>query len=186
MMIRRSLAVLATVCTISAPVAAQQPSFGPSAEAGLGVFVGGGGQYMRRGGPSADVVLAVPLGRASAGTIVAGVTAGISGSMGGDLVCEVGPEGSCKDDHPTFFALGAVAGLQRQIGAGLSARALAGPAYYQSADGPNVFAFQGRLDVAKPLVFRTALVASLRGAVLPGYQGETLTHTAFGLGLRIR
>lgn len=186
MMNRRTLAVLAALCTAAVPAAAQQQSFGPSAEAGLGLFVGGGGAYFRRGGPAVDAVLAVPLGRASAGTIVAGVTASVSGTMGGDLVCAPDPEGNCLDDYPAFFALGAVAGVQRQIRSGLSGRALAGPAYYQSADGPNVFGFQARLDVAKPLVFHTALVASLRGAVLPSYQGQALGLTSFGLGLRIQ
>ena len=187
MTIRRTLALLAAaVCTTGTPLAAQQPSFGPSAEAGLGLFVGGGGEYYRRGGPAVDVVLAAPLTRSSNGTIVAGVTAGISGSMGGDLICEPDPEGICKPDYPAFFALGAVAGVQRQMGSGLSARALAGPAYYQSADGPNVWALQGRVDVAKPLLFHTALVLSLRGAVLPSYEGESLSFTALGLGLRIQ
>lgn len=187
MMNRRTLAILAAAaCTAAVPATAQQPSFGPSAEAGLGHFVGGGGQFFRRGGPAVDAVLAVPVGRAAGGTIVAGVTAGISGTMGGDLICEPDPEGNCKPDYPAFFALGAVAGVQRQMGSGLSARALAGPAYYQSADGPNVWAFQGRVDVAKPLVFHTALVLSLRGAVLPSYQGEALSFTSLGLGLRIQ
>jgi hypothetical protein len=187
MMMRRILAVLsAALCTIAIPAAAQQPAFGPSVEAGLGMFAGGGGAYYRRGGPAVDAVLAVPLGRTPAGTVVAGVTAGVSGSVGGDLICEPDPEGNCKDDYPSFFSLGAVAGVQRQMGYGLSARALAGPAYYQSADGPNVWALQGRVDVAKPLFFHTALVASLRGAVLPSYQGESLSFTALGVGLRIQ
>jgi hypothetical protein len=187
MMNRRILAALAVALgAAAAPASAQQQTFGPSAEAGLGMYVGGGGAYYRRGGPAVDAVLAVPLGRSSAGTIVAGVTAGISGSMGGDLICEPDPEGNCLGDYPTFFSLGALAGVQRQMGSGLSARALAGPAYYQSADGPNVWAFQGRVDVARPLFFHTALVASLRGAVLPSYQGESLSFTAFGLGLRIQ
>jgi hypothetical protein len=82
--------------------------------------------------------------------------------------------------------LGAVAGVQRTIGAGLSARALAGPTYFQAADGDDTFGLQGRLDVAKPLFFHTALVASVRGSLLPRYEGETLSYATFGLGLRIQ
>jgi hypothetical protein len=186
MNIYRILAVLSVAgCAASVPAQAQQPTFGPSAEAGVGAYIGGGGAYFRRGGPAVDVVLAAPIGQGYGGTIMAGVTAGISGSMGGDDVCRIGPGDTCLDDYPTFFSLGAVAGVQRRMG-GLSARALAGPAYYQSVDGPNVMALQGRLDVAKPIVFRTAIVASLRGSLLPSYQGEPLSFTALSLGLRIQ
>jgi hypothetical protein len=183
MMISRILAVLLVA---AAPAAAAAQGFGPSIDASAGVFAGDGGAFLRRGGPAIDGVLAVPLGRAAGGTLVAGVTAGISGSMGGDLICEPDPHGACKADYPTFASVGAVAGVQRRLGSGLSARALAGPAYYQAVDGPDALGVQGRIDVAKPLFSRLALVGSLRAALLPEYEGESLRFAAVGVGLRIQ
>jgi hypothetical protein len=181
-------AMLAAVCAAAAPTATYaQQAFGPSADVSAGLFVGGGGSFAERGGPALDGIVALPLGRTRSGTLVAGVTAGISGPlMMGDLICRAGPNNSCISNYPTFVTVGAVAGVQRAIGAGLSARALAGPAYFQATDGDDTFGVQGRLDVAKPLIFHTALVASLRGSLLPNYQGETLRYATFGLGLRIQ
>jgi hypothetical protein len=189
MMMHRKIAILLAAAFVGAAptAAAAQQAFGPALDVSAGVFAGGGGTFAIRGGPAADAVLALPLGRTSAGTMVAGLTGGISGVVpGGDLECINGPDDKCLPDYPTFTTLGAVAGIQRGFGSGLSARALAGPAYYRAEDGPDVFGLQGRLDVAKPLALRVSLVGSLRGAVLPGYQDETLSFAAFGLGLRIQ
>jgi hypothetical protein len=186
MMIRRIAFVLsAAVCaTISAQ--AQQQPFGPSVEASAGLFVGGGGTFHQRGGPTIDAVVAVPLARAGNGTVVAGVTGGISGPLAYDLVCTQGPDDRCIPDYPTFASIGAVAGVQRALGSATSARALAGAGFYQDIDGPGTVGLQGRLDLAQRLIFRTSLVASVRGAVLPSYEGQSLSFAAFGLGIRIQ
>jgi hypothetical protein len=188
MMKQTLFAALAVACAAVAPTTAPaQQAFGPSADVSAGMFVGGGGTFAERGGPALDGIVALPLGLMRSGTLVAGVTGGISGPlMIGDLICRAGPDDTCISNYPTFVTVGAVAGVQRAIGAGLSARAMAGPAYFQAADGDDTFGVQGRLDVAKPLIFRTALVASLRGSLLPDYQGETLRYATFGLGLRIQ
>lgn len=190
MMIRRVFAVLsAAVCTATLPAHAQlqqQKPFGPSVEASAGLFVGGGGSFDQRGGPTIDAVLAMPVGRAGTGTVVAGLTGGISGPLAYDLVCTQGPDNTCIPDYPAFASIGAVAGVQRAIGSTTSARALAGAGYYQDIDGPGTVGLQGRVDVAQRLIFRTSLVASVRGAVLPRYEGQTLSFAAFGLGIRIQ
>ncbi|HYR09720.1 MAG TPA: hypothetical protein VEQ60_18235 [Longimicrobium sp.] len=187
MMKRTLLSMLAAACAAAAPTTAPAQAFGPSADVSAGMFVGGGGTFAERGGPALDGIVALPLGRTRSGTLVAGVTGGISGPlMIGDQGCRIGPNDTCMPDYPVFVTVGAVAGVQRAIGSGLSARVLAGPAYFQATDGDDTFGAQGRLDVAKPLIFRTALVASLRGSLLPRYQGETLSYATFGLGLRIQ
>lgn len=188
MMHRIVLGLVVAACAAAAPVTiAAQQKFGPAAEASAGTFVGAGGTFGERGGPALDVSVAVPLGRLGAGTLVAGLTGGISGPLiAGDLICRAGPNGTCISNYPTFFSVGAVAGVQQAIGGGFSARALAGPAYFQAADGDDTFGLQGRLDVARPLFFHTAVVASVRGSLLPRYEGETLSYAAFGLGLRIQ
>jgi hypothetical protein len=63
---------------------------------------------------------------------------------------------------------------------------LAGPAYFRGEDPGGALGLQGRLDVSTPPVLHTALVVSLRGAVLPGFRGETLGTTSLGVGLRIQ
>lgn len=189
MMIKRtlalSLAALAAAALLPASSAAQQ-RFGPSVEIGLGPSLGGGGQFIERTGVGFDAVLALPIGRTSAGTVVLGLTGAANGKMTNELICLDLPGGDCAPDYPAFFSLGAVAGVQRALGSGASARAVAGPAYFQAVDGDDTFGLQGRVDVAQGLGFRTALVGSLRGAVIPDYQGETLHFASFGLGLRIQ
>lgn len=181
----RAAASFLLLACAALPADAQQ-RFGPSIEASLGAGAGGGGTYVNRAGGALDAVLAVPLNHAGAGTVMLAVTGTSNGPLAGTDVCVVAPNDACVEDYPTFMSLGVAAGVQRRMGAGLSTRLLAGPAYYQAVDGGDTFGLQGRVDVAKPLVFRTALVASLRGAVLPRYEGETLHFASFGLGLRIQ
>jgi hypothetical protein len=187
-MMNRTLSIsLALACAVALPrvVAAQQ--FGPSADVSVGFFAGAGGSFVDRGGPALDGIIALPVSQTRSGTLVAGVTGGISGPlMMGDLICRAGPNDTCIPNYPTFVTVGAVAGVQRPIGRGLSARAVAGPAYFQAADGDDTFGVQGRFDVAKRLVLRTSLVASVRGSLLPSYQDATLGYATFGLGLRIQ
>jgi hypothetical protein len=187
MMHRTVLGLVAAACVAAAPVsAAAQKAFGPALEASFGVFAGAGGTFDARRGPALDLSVALPFGRMGSGTLVGGVTAGISGPLTMTDECRLGPNDTCMADYPTFFTLGAVAGVQQAIGAGFSARALAGPAFFQGEERKHAFGLQGRLDVARPLFFHTAVIASARGSVLPRYEGETLRYTAFGLGLRIQ
>lgn len=179
-----SAACLALACT-ALPAAAQQ-SFGPSLEASLGPSVGMGGSFADRGGGGIDGVLAVPVARTSTGTVMLGVTGAINGKMARDLSCVTGPDAECIPEFPTFASLGMLGGVQRTLGAGFSARALAGPTYYQAVDGDDTFGVQGRVDVAKRIVFHLSLVASARAAVLPSYEDQALTFASFGIGFRIQ
>jgi ABC-type amino acid transport substrate-binding protein len=186
MMIQRALLVFLAAGAAALPADAAAQRFGPSVEASLGVSTGGGGLYAHRTGGAMDAVLAMPIAGNDRGTVVLGLTGTANGPVAVDDICMVGPDAECMDDYPTFMSLGVVAGVQRRLGASLSSRVLAGPAYYQSVDGDDTFGVQGRVDVAKPLLFRTAIVASLRGSLLPRYEGESLHFAAFGLGLRIQ
>ena len=179
--------VLAACAGVLPTTSAAQHTFGLSADVSVGLFVGAGGTFADRGGPALDGIIALPVSEMRSGTLMAGVAGGISGPlMMGDLICRAGPNNTCIPNYPTFVTVGAVAGVQRAIGPGLSARALAGPAYFQDADGGDAFGLQGRVDVAKRLILRTSLVASVRGSLLPSYQDATLSYATFGLGLRIQ
>lgn len=187
MNMHRALLLLAAACVAALPAdAAAQQRFGPAVDASLGMGAGGGGTYVARAGAAMDAVIAVPVGGSASSTYVLGITGAANGPIAGTDVCVVGPGDTCVQDYPTFMSLGVLAGIQRQITAGLSSRVLVGPAYYQAVDGEDTFGLQGRVDVARPLVFHTALVASLRAAVLPSYEGEMLRFASFGLGLRIQ
>lgn len=183
---RVSLISLAAACVavFSADAAAQR--IGPSAEASLGLSLGGGGTYTNRGGGAMDAVLAVPVAQTGSGAVMLAFTGTANGAVTTEDVCVVAPNDECHGVFPTFMSLGVAAGVQRRLGSGASARLLAGPAYYQAVDGEDTFGLQGRVDVARPLFSRLALVASLRGTVLPNYDDESLGFAAFGLGLRVQ
>jgi hypothetical protein len=189
MMMNRTIAILLFLgCAAALPTAsAAQHAFGASVDLSVGVFAGAGRSFVDRGGPALDGIAAIPLGRTRSGMMVAGLTGGISGPLVmSDLICRAGPNDTCVPNYPTFVTVGAVAGVQRALGSGTSARALAGPAYFRAVDGDDTFGLQGRLDVAKSLIFRTAVVASVRGSFLPRFEGQTLSYATFGLGLRIQ
>ncbi|HEX6038122.1 hypothetical protein [Longimicrobium sp.] len=183
---RLSLLSLAAACValVSADATAQR--IGPSVEAGVGVSSGGGGEYIHRGGAALDGVIATPLVQTGSGAVLLAFTGTVNGPIAMEDVCVVAPDDACYAEYPTFVSLGVAAGVQRRLGSSASARVLAGPAYYQAVDGGDAFGLQGRVDVAKPILSRLVVVASLRGTVLPRYQGETLRFGAFGLGLRIQ
>lgn len=178
-------AALFLACAAPAAAAAQQ-SFGPSVEASFGVSTGGGGMFTERTGVALDAVVAVPLRQASRGTFVAALTASGNGKPTSELVCQVGPGDACIGQYPTFLSAAIVAGVQQPLGRNASARILAGPGYYQAVDGPDAWGLQGRVDLARPVAPRTAAVFSLRGSVLPSYQGETLRIASLALGLRLQ
>ena len=187
MTIQRTFFVLLAAGAAVLPSGVSAQRFGPSVEASVGASAGGGGTYTNRAGGAMDAVLAMPVASTSSSTYVLGITGTANGPITGTDVCVVGPEAECLDSYPTFMSLGMVGGVQRRLSPMLSARVLAGPAYYQSVDGDDTFGLQGRVDVARatPLP-RTALVASLRASLLPSFEGEALTSAAFGLGLRIQ
>jgi hypothetical protein len=189
MIIQRTVLILlaAGMAALPADAAAQQRRFGPSVEASVGASLGGGGLYTHRAGGAMDAVLTVPIASTSRSTVVLGVTGTANGPMAVDDICMVGPGDTCVEDYPTFMSLGVVGGVQRQLSTTLSSRLLAGPAYFQSVDGDDALGLQGRVDIARSTALpRVALVGSLRGSLLPNYEGETLRFAAVGLGLRIQ
>jgi hypothetical protein len=184
MTIRRILTIIAAAALVPGAAAAQR--LGPSIEATAGLGTGGGGTYVDRGGITLDALLTAPVGTGSAGTFVVGVTGAANGQFTSELVCVVGPGDECIGEYPTFLSLGAVAGVQRRMSRHLSARVLAGPAYFQAVDGEDAAGAQGRFDVARELAPHAWLVASVRGAFIPRYEDERLHFGGFGLGLRIQ
>jgi hypothetical protein len=185
---------LAVACALALPATAaaqqheplQPQRFGPSVEATFGLSAGGGGTFIERGGIAVDALVAVPVTQIRSGTMMLGVAATANGSPTSELVCVIGPDDACVPEYPVFLSAGVLGGVQRALGTTASTRALVGPAYFHAVDGEDTFGVQGRIDVAKHQIFHTAVVASVRGAVLPSYRGETLRFISFGLGFRIQ
>jgi hypothetical protein len=184
--IERLLFLCLGAAAVLAPAATAQQPFPVSVDASLGVRTGSGGAYVNRGGAAAELMVGVNLGRSGAGTLVGAVTAGGQTPMNADLVCVLNHEGGCFPNFPVLLSVGALVGVSRPSASGFTTRVLAGPAYFRGENEGSALGLQGRLDVSSPPTLHTALVLSLRGAVLPGFQGETLGTTSLGLGLRIQ
>ena len=183
----KSLAILCTLAAAMAPAAVAQRSLPVSVDASLGLRMGSGGSYADRGGAAADLLVGMPVGRTGAGTIIAALTAGAQAPMGGDLECLLDrATGTCAPDFPVLLSAGALVGVARPGAWGSTTRVLAGPAYFRGEHEGRGLGVQGRVDVATPAVLHTSLVLSLRGALIPRFQGETLGTTSLGLGLRIQ
>ena len=187
-MIYRTLVLyLACACGIMlAARASAQQHFPISTEASVGFRVGHGGAYTTRSGAALDVVLGYRLRDMFAGTLIGAVNLGVQSVVTTSNLCLLLPDGECAPVFPGFYSAGALLGVQRGSPRSASARIMAGPTYYQSLEQGGALGLQGRFDVATPPFLRTAVVASLRGAVLPSFDGNALGITSFGLGLRIQ
>lgn len=63
-------------------------------------------------------------------------------------------------------------------------RGLFGPAWVRADD--STYGFQGRVDMAVPLISRLWFIVSARGLIVPSYRGDRFRLYAFSGGLRIR
>ena len=186
-MMRHSFALcLAIACgVVLTNGAAAQQRFPLSAEASFGFGLGSGGTYVGGGAASVDATLGYRLRATSAGTVIGAINVGLHAPMIVD-VCQLLSDGECAPEFPGFYSAGAMLGVQRGSHRSASARVMAGPTYYRSFEQGGALGLQGRFDVATPPFLHTAVVASLRGTVLPSFGGEALGITSFGLGLRIQ
>ena len=168
-----------------------------SLDATLGGGAGVGGvEVHSRGGIALDALLGVRLRASGRSAFMAAVSAGFQGALGSGDVCFIGSRGQCLEDFPILIPVAVLAGWEGRTGTGASPgatiRLLAGPAYVH-LDGDdsagqrgNAAGAQGRVDLATPPLGPVALVASLRGNVVPRFSGQTLGSWAVGLGLRLR
>lgn len=101
-------------------------------------------------------------------------------------VCRVsGPASAqCFPDFPSFLSLTALAGVEGTFG--VTARLLGGPAVFSAGERGTALGLQSRVDVATPPLLHLSLVASVRGAVIPNFEGRRHRFVALGLGLGIR
>jgi hypothetical protein len=188
----RLSAVLGTAALIAIgaprPLQAQHPR--PlSVDATIGGGYGRGGDHLvNRNATAVDALLGWRTRPARGGALLLGMSGAWHGNVGSDAVCHVAPSGGCAADYPSLTSVGVVGGWELRSARGrlgVSARGLAGPAYYH-AGGSATLGAQARMDLATPALGPIALVASVRGAVLPRFRDQTLTLGAVGIGLRLQ
>lgn len=192
----RAASILSVLAGAPAVIHAQQlrpVSVDVTVGAGGGV---GGGERAERGGAALETLVGVRVRALSRGALMAGVSAGFQGPLGGSDVCHLGSRGQCLDDFPMLGYVAVLGGWEgaRTTGPlrGATARVLGGPAFVHvegddaAAPQGNTVAAQGRLDLATPPLGPVALVASFRGAVVPRFHGQALGIWGYALGVRLR
>jgi hypothetical protein len=150
---------------------------------GMG-FGGSSAPHGSSGGLAADALLGFRPG--ASGLAAGGFVVAVNGSGQAFGVsqasCDAVPGVPCTPEFPRFWILAALAGWETRNG---GMRFLVGPALARSSSTP-VGAAQARLDWAKPIVGRVAVLASARFAWVPEYQGDSFKLGSIGVGVRLR
>lgn len=172
-------------CMASTPqdAAAQQRS-SLSVEATFArVFGSTAGEYRRdRQGNGVDLMLGVRAGAPGKRGIVLGANASFHDGGPYTLICyPATTRDGCIQPFPFFRVVGALVGWENPS---TTLRVMAGPAWAHAESG--ALAWQARLDGALPVVWRLALVGSVRGTAVPSYRGDAVGLFGLGLGIRIR
>jgi hypothetical protein len=186
----RSLLLAAAASLLGAPLLAQGRAVSFEASIGAGVIEGAGG-HNEHVGLAWDGTIAWRVRRAdSRGTPVLAVSGGLQGSSASNDICIPLPGDGCRRDYMRFYSIGALGGWEARGYRGASLRLLAGVAQYRGfardRDARNGMGLQGRVDVTTPPLGRLALLMSVRGAVLPGFDERRYRLGAVGAGLRIQ
>ena len=175
-------AALATI--VAVPLVAQAPSpFSLDVSAGAGI--GRGGEPTGwHGGLAPAALIAWHLRSGGRPPLVA-LGADAQAALGGEDICRPAPGGGCAQDFPRLYAIGLLGGVEVPNGDG-SLRILGGPAFYWIEERGRTLGVQARVDFGSTEWRHLAFVMSVRGAVIPRFQGDFYTLGAFGFGLRLR
>lgn len=144
-----------------------------------------GGEYRDdRQGLTADLLLAAGFAHGASGRLLAGVSASAHGTGVTTSECRPAADGSCVPGFPDFEQVGVLAGWEHRPS---RIRGLAGPAYVRASGDWESWrlAWQARVDGAIPLARHVAAVGSIRGTLVPSYQGDSFTLVALAVGVRI-
>lgn len=179
--------LLAASALASPPAGAQRGAL--ALEASIGSSRGTQGRdYDNRGGIALDALVAWRVHSGPVGAFAIALAYGTQGPLGSDVSCvPILALRSCLDNYPRFesqsLLLGWEVGRPRERGA----RILLGPGIYQRErpDSARV-GVQGRLDLRSASVGPVALVLSVRGAVVPTVNRQTLMLGILGIGFRLQ
>ena len=137
----------------------------------------------------ADGLLTMRLAKNSSSGLLAGVSVGWQAPPpSGDSCKRDQPDGQCLQDYPQFTTVAVLAGWTSVTG---RVRVLGGVASVRAdkKDYPDRYDYTIGVPVRVESVLakfsHLAVVASLRGTVLPQYRGSAYTLFSSGLGFRI-
>ena len=151
----------------------------------------GGPEVLSRASFGADGLLTMRLAKDGSSGLLAGMSLSWQGPPpSGDSCKRDQPYGPCLQDYPQFSTVGVLAGWTSAAG---RVRVLGGVASVKAKKDYTDYAdrydytvgLPVRLDCAVAKFSHLAVVASLRGTVLPRYRGNAYTLLASGLGFRI-
>jgi len=148
----------------------------------------GGPEVVSRASIVLDGLLTMRLAKDGRSGLLAGMSAGWQGPPPGGDRCVLDQAGQCLHDYPQFTSVGVLAGWTSAAG---RVRVLGGVASVRAdkKDYPDRYDYTVglplRVDCAVAQFSHLAVVASLRGTVLPRYRGSAYTLFASGVGFRI-
>jgi len=155
-------------------------------DASVGFSHGGGGEFVYRWNPLAEIAVSVRKPVRHDVGLDAEIDYDWSGNLNGqDLVCRLDSRGNCTPRFPVTsgtvglvgVTLGAADVVQLRVNAGLAA---------YSANDTRLGAPAAGMDVALAPMSWLAIVAGGRAFALPNYRGDRLTVTSWHVGLRLQ
>jgi hypothetical protein len=150
--------------------------------AGLGAG-GSDAVYRHAAGLAADLLLGVRVGSAAGGGIVAAVSAGAQAPGPHTEECLIGPTGECIPTFPSFFIFSALGGWEKRS---TNLRFLTGLAVVDGERDRRAVGWSARMEVFGSVVGPIGIGASLRGLLIPSYEGDSFHMMAITVGLRLR
>jgi len=151
-------------------------------------YLFGGPEVLSRASIVLDGLLTMRLAKNGSSGLLAGISVGWQGPPPSGDRCVLDQAGRCLHDYPQFSTVGVLAGWTSAAG---RVRVLGGFASVRAdtKDYPDRYDYTVglpvRVDCAVAKFSHLAVVASLRGTVLPRYRGNAYTLLASGLGFRI-
>jgi hypothetical protein len=178
------------VATLAALVAAHaanaQSSVTWATDASVGFSHGGGGEFVNRSYPLAEMGASVRRALRHGVGLDAEVDYDWSGNINqGDILCAVDSRGNCVPDFPYISGPTGLVGVTFGAADVVQVRVNAGMAAY-SADNTRLGAPVTAIDVAAAPMSWLAVVAGGRAFALPNYRGDRLTVTTWHLGVRLQ
>lgn len=180
----RSLAILIPLFNIAFPsVGAAQHLWPVSAEISVGRTTGStSGEYRSNDtGLALDVLAGARVGQLPQGSLFAAVGLALQGTGPVTDICLPASRGGCIPRFPQFCIASILAGWETDDGA---ARVLAGPAYAWADRAAPGLQAHGSLFLIH--TWRLAVGVTIRGLILPVYDGDSFQLLAGGVTVRVR
>lgn len=179
------LILLGIVLSASALALSAQSPRARFAQGSLGVGSSSGDRYANTAEVAIEVLVARRVGATrTGGVLLGGAIGGAAGPLPHGDVCEMLPDGGCKQPAPQFASVSALVGIESR-GTASTVALMAGPSIFVGSSVVRVGAIL-RADLVSPHEGRAAFVLTPRLLVVPNVDGATLVSRSLSLGLRVR